>query len=492
MITKCLRRDERRNCWAQQLPAAGLPVLLGLGLGVLLAYLVANGYWLLACGIALLVPMAILVVRYPFAAVMIWLVVVPFVPFVGQYKLVYWVLHRALPLIALVIILVSRALRLKEHRPMRLGPAELAMAAFGIAAVLSILVFGDSIKSILTLYDRTLVPFTIYLLVRFLNPREEDLRRLVPIALLVGFAECVIGLLSWFAPQVLPSIWHSRAEIFGDRVTGTFTQPEVYASVLAFHMVLLFHGAMNRAGRLMRTALILVMGLEVVCIFFTFTRGCWLAGLLVLAGLLYLYPKPTLSLTLLVVAVAFIVSTGLLASEFAHAYERFKTDTTIQDRIVLANAGKRMFFARPLLGWGYDNYDRYDWRFIERVGNAAPTTWDIQSGTSHNTYLTMLAEMGVIGLLLYSFPVLWWLCLTFRVLPRLPKEGFWSRRLLVILWLPVGAYLVVSQSVDMRFFLDPPTLVWFSLGLVANLVQHYLEPESISVPTRFPVARRTT
>jgi O-antigen ligase len=141
-----------------------------------------------------------------------------------------------------------------------------------------------------------------------------------------------------------------------------------------------------------------------------------------------------------------------------------------------------MFLARPFLGWGYGNYDLYDWQFMERVGNIAPNIWDIKRGTSHNTYMTMLAETGAIGFLTYAFPVFWWLGHTIKALLRLPKQGFWSQRLLIIMWLSVGFYILVAQAVDMRFFWFSQTVLWLTLGLISNMaVQTDLKPAEVGL-----------
>jgi len=82
----------------------------------------------------------------------------------------------------------------------------------------------------------------------------------------------------------------------------------------------------------------------------------------------------------------------------------------------------------------------------------------------------MLAETGAIGFLAYAFPVAWWLGHTIKALPRLPKRGFWSQRLLITMWLAIGFYMLVAQAVDMRFFWFSHTVPWLTLGLIADMV----------------------
>jgi len=88
--------------------------------------------------VALVVPGAILFNRYPFVAVMIWLLVFPFFArepsAAGRY--IYWILHRAMIPTALGIAILSDWLRVKKREPVRLGRAELAMVIFlGLALV---------------------------------------------------------------------------------------------------------------------------------------------------------------------------------------------------------------------------------------------------------------------------------------------------------------------------------------------------------------------
>jgi O-antigen ligase len=454
-----------------------LPLVLGGGLALLLAKLIVGENLLFALPIVFLVPVAILVIRYPFAAIILWMAVMPWFPFTGIYKYLYFAIHRFLIPLALGINILSRMLRLKKHKAVQLGPASLAIVAFGAMGIVSIFASRNHWKTLFTLQDRFLVPFMAYWLVRFSSAQEKDLKRLIPLILLLNLAEYAISLVSWFAPGVLPSIWLN--ELIGNRTMGTFGQPAAYACVLILFSVLFYHDAVNRPNGSRRTLQILAFGLGMVCLFFTFTRGVWLAGILVLLGLLYLHPKPTVLLISMVLPIMLILSAAPLAREFAHAVDRLESaEEAGERRLVLANAGKKMFYARPVFGWGFSNYDRHDWKFMERVEETTPTTYQIRQATSHHTYLTILAEMGAVGFFLYAFPVIWWLIFTIKALPRLPKEGFWNRRLLVAMWFPIVTHIVLAQDIDMRFFPYTLSLFWINLGFIANMVQTHLQPNN--------------
>jgi hypothetical protein len=64
--------------WEVRFLHAWLPLLLGLGFGVFLALLVDREDWHFLVAAVLIVPAAMLLIRYPFAAILIWILVFPF------------------------------------------------------------------------------------------------------------------------------------------------------------------------------------------------------------------------------------------------------------------------------------------------------------------------------------------------------------------------------------------------------------------------------
>ena len=480
IITKTCS-EKPPSFWDLYFLPIGLPVLLSLGLGPLIALLIARGNWVLALPVLFLIPLAILLVKDPFVAIMIWMLVMPWFPFQGIYKYLYFTIHRLLIPIALVILALSYLLKIKKRPPSKMGLPELSMIAFVTMSVTSILVTGNHWKMVFDVQDQFLIPFAAYGLVRLSNAREGKLKRLIPLMVFITVAECVISLLSWFTPQVLPSIWLNS--LIGNRTMGTLRQPAAYGCLLVLYLVCFYHDAMRREKGCVRTIEILAFILGTGCLFLTFTRGVWLVSILLMLGWLYLYPKKTMTFLAVAIPLLAILSVTLLNREFTHAYERLSDTEEGKDaRLVLANAGKNMFYARPIFGWGFGNYDYYDQEFLERINETTPTRWQIEKGTSHHTYLTILAEMGLVGFFFYAFPIFWWLGLSFKALPRLPNTGFWSRRLLIALWLPIGAHILLAQDIDMRFFPYVLTLFWINLGFIANITQSALTTKA-SCPT---------
>jgi hypothetical protein len=473
ITTTTVHSNKYLHFWERYFLPIGLPLLIGLALGPFLAFLIVNEAWLFVFAVPFLVPAAVLLIRYPFAAIVIWMMVLPFFPS-GSNRYLYWIFCNALIPGTLGITILARMFRLKKYRPLRLGWPELAMLVYLAVGVISILLTrSQPLRGIYTLYLRTFVPFAAYWLVRSINPDGKDLQRLIRFMVVLCLAESVIGLVSWYAPEVLPRMWLTRNQA-GVRTMGTFTEAAAYTIVMMWLMLFTLHYAMTRTEKAKRVFLMLTFGLGLVCIFFSFNRASWLTALLVMLGLLYIYPKPVVLLIAVLLPVMIVLSTTVMTNEVAFAYERLTGEAgqrSAESRLIQAQAGRKMFLAKPFLGWGYGNYDLYDWKFMERVGNVAVGR-GAKRHTSHNTYLTMLAETGAIGFLAYAFPIAWWLGHTIKALPRLPQRGFWSRKLLIIMWLSVGFYLLVAQTLDMRFFGFDHTMLWLTLGLISNMVVH--------------------
>jgi O-antigen ligase len=228
---------------------------------------------------------------------------------------------------------------------------------------------------------------------------------------------------------------------------------------------------------LFKSVCLFAFGFAAIGIFISFSRGSWLGGLIVVAALLLVYPKVTIRMIIIVLTVMLILGNSVMAEQIAWANERLESEDTALDRLVVFHTALQMIKARPLLGWGYETYDRYDRQFQERVANHVI----VKDLTSHNTYLTVLAERGVIGFLFYYFPLFWLLGQSFRVWPRMPKDGFWSRKLLIVFWLMILFQIVVSNFTDTKRDSFVFTMWWLQLGFIANIVHTYLEPGNVGL-----------
>ena len=461
-----------RSLWA-------LALLVGPVLGIALAFCIVNQQWHLVLALLLLAPALVLFNAYPFGALIIWLLLNAFLqePPTRAYRMMYWVVHRALPPAVLALVILALLLRVtRRRRQVKLGLPEVCMLAYLALAVLNVLWFHASpLQQLYLLYDEVFIPFCLYCLIRFTLSSENDVRRLLPVAFVLVLTQFTVGLLSWLAPGVLPSAWLIYQ---GQRATGTLAYPHAYTTTLLFFGLLLFHAAVTEKSLLLRAAWFSASGLSFIGVFLSFSRGSWLGAVVAGVGLLFAYPKIALRSLLLLLVVLAVLGGGILSDQMAFAQERLASESTARDRLVIWDAGLRLIEARPLFGWGYGNYGLYAGQLQRRVLNYVTEN----PHASHNSYIGLAAELGLPALFLFMLPLLWWLVHTLKVWPRMAQEGFWSRRLLVVFWLVILANVVVTFFSDMRHSTYGMGMWWITLGLIANLIDLHPEPASLTLP----------
>jgi O-antigen ligase len=439
--------------------------------GVVAGALVATGLWIVAAGLALAGTLCVLVVRSPWSAVLLWVLVTPLAGTTdgGGARAIYWLVHRGLPLVAVAAIVVGPWFGLRRRDLPRLGLPELLMAAYAGVTLVSVLYTAPSVVGRTTLlFDRVVVPMCIYLVVRLLRPGDRELRQLLSAVAVTLVVQSAIGMASWSGPALLRPEWLGKV---GERTTGSLQAVDVFGTTMIFCGLYLFHvGARNARSYRERVVMVLLVLLSVLMIFMSFSRSTWAAASLVLLALAFRFRR-YLRRSILWAAIGLfaLAATGILNSQWQYAQYRLeseRSEASALSRLPVYLAAWRMFEAKPLTGFGYENFDRYDRPFQGRVGDLV---FPEKNHASHNVYLTLLAEQGVLGFVLYLAPAACWLTASIARRRRLAADGIRSRDLVFVLWLVVLAHLVVNNFSRMHlpFGLG---MWWLTLGLIASIV----------------------
>lgn len=455
--------------------------LAGLGLAIVAGYLVVTGNWMLGLAALLALPAFIILHRYPWLALLIWLFVVPLFSITpdARGRMIYWLAHRTLPLLTLIIMLVAARFRMSKHVFPKLGWPEAMMGIYVLFGLFSIFLLNDKPQATFYLfYDRVISPMCLYLLIRLWAPSEEDLKRLAPVMLFLLLFQVMVGLIAWYSPSLLPSPWVK--EEFG-RTTGTLSSYGAYAATMLFSGLFLLQAALNQKTGLLRNIYFLSFILAGFGVFMSFSRGAWVAGALVMLGLLLIDQKRIIQIAFIAVPLVFFLAAGPLAGQLNWANERLYSERSEQSaliRLPVFQASVRMFAEKPLFGWGYENFNRYDTQFYSAIEGVAVEVKDL---SSHNFFLTLLAEQGLVGTLLFLFPFFWWLVRSVRILPRRPADGIWGRKWLILSWLFIFAYIVINLFHNMRVVFGLG-IWWVGLGLIAVALQRKVKSKKLAAP----------
>ena len=436
--------------------------VVGVGMALLTGLAVGLDASVVAVALAM-TPFALLLMNYPFAAVLVWVLIMPFFVHGGveAAAAANWILHRALLPGLLLTVVIYHLLGIRRSS-FRLHLYDLAIVAFLGIGVVNVFAMSPNPERIIAAYfDKIVVPIALFWYVRSIGLRPDDLRRLLVVGVITILVQSVIGLVSWLEPSLLPAAWLVRA---GDRTAGTFGGPAPFTITLMLFALLSIHFAAQAASRARTAFLLGVVAVAFAGVLFSLSRGSWLGAAAGTAGLVFLYPRVIAPVAMAGVAVIGLLAIGPLQEQVATAAVRLETQSTIDDRVVTNDASIRMIGDRPLDGFGFQNFERFDERYKQRVGDIPLKI----GGSSHNTYLNMAVEMGLPALVLYFAPVLALLAGSMRLRRWLPSRGAISWPLVVVLWLALLDQFLVSNFLEMiHAYVWGTSVWWLTLGLIA-------------------------
>jgi O-antigen ligase len=447
-------------------PLVPIAVILSVLAAPVLGYLVATGRSDFALLLSIGLPAAAILLRLPFAGVLLWLLVMPyFVQFLEEPNAVSWALHRIAPLALLAVVAAYHALGIR-FSPFRLRLIDYALVVFIVLGVLNVILFAPNPARMgAAFYDSIAVPILFFWLVRATGVRPSDLTLLLIVGLWTVVIQVAVGWMSWIAPGLLPAEWLSRV---GERTTGTLGGPGPFTITLVLFSLLGVHRLGTPMSPLLRTVVIGVVGLALISVFMSLSRGSWLGGAIAVAGLVFVYPRIVLGMSAAAVVLVGILALGPLAPIVEYAVERVDTETTIDDRLITNDAAVRMIQDRPAFGFGFGNFERFDEEYKQRVGEIPLKV----GGSAHNTYLNFAAEFGLPLTAVYFGVPLVLLVQSIRYRRWLSATGPLSGALLLILWLAIADQFIVSNFLEMIHSHRWGTALWWlTLGLIAVLVE---------------------
>jgi len=298
------------------------------------------------------------------------------------------------------------------------------------------------------------VPVIAYYAAAFGKTSEHFPRRLAAAFLWSGIVVAVLGVVNGVAHW---NLWHNVV-IGGDhvsRATSTLDSPAALGTYLgvgvAFAVAVL---SWNGPESLRRPALVLIVA-AVPAAYYTYTRGPVLAGAVVAAAVAVTARRVRWRTLFLLAAmgVGLFVAWSHLTSTAIYK-DRFGVTRTVTPRVVMTDVAVRLFEERPAFGWGFSTFDQA--KFL------VPTTQPIvvQTTTSHDTFLTVLAELGVAGLVLLVVP---WVVIPWRSVAAAAR-GAVEPWLVAACLGAVAVYVIGALTYDTRFFPFVIALPWIAVG----------------------------
>jgi O-antigen ligase len=201
-------------------------------------------------------------------------------------------------------------------------------------------------------------------------------------------------------------------------------------------------------------------------VYFTQTRGPWIGFGLVL--LIFLFTKTTMrKFAFIVVLIISVTATIGTAKKFSLTKGTLFSErqNTVVDREISYLTTVKMIVDHPILGIGFGKFNK-EWSNYFR-GNK-----NIDFGGfdgSHNTFLTMICELGSIGFVIYFIMFYKLVSFCYTTYKKLDITKSFEKSICIIAIALAGMYVVTGTVSDLRWSLMANNLVYIFFGLVASI-----------------------
>jgi O-antigen ligase len=340
---------------------------------------------------------------------------------------------------------------------------DLVPAAFVATALVSLLwgrrVDGDGgLYSLVVIHG---VGAVAYYMAAF-GPFRDSAGRVVLQALLrasiavsaFGFADLVLNWRPWGDPLNWSMLSPPRVIGMNPSVLGMM----IGAGVVIAIAVLAWNGPSD-----MRREAWAALALGLPILVATFTRTPLIAAVAVAAALLLLRSTHRWRSVYLIGFLALGLVAGWTTISASDVYEtRVAERDNVEFREEMMAVSIRAAEHHPAIGWGYGTFDTV--KELPEVQRTGTLSLGIDANTSHNTFLTILVETGLIGLSLFLLP---WVVLGAAALRQVVRQPARPGRWALIAALAVMAVWILNATgIDMRFFSFGSALGWLAVGVL--------------------------
>src|SRR3989344_5892384 len=248
---------------------------------------------------------------------------------------------------------------------------------------------------------------------------------------------------SWFSSLL------SRGKISG---TFQFLGPNEVAAFYNQYTIILLsvYFFMKKEGN--KTLLLLLIILNTYCMMFMYSRAAYLAAAVGLF-LLFSFKKRWLLVPLLLVALSWqVVLPEKAIQRFEGTTDEYgEVEASAERRLLIWDKGMELFKENSLVGIGYGSFSRLG--------------YDL--GDTHNIYVKILVEQGIVGMLIFAILIFTFLAEGFRLYKN--GDDDLSKGLGLGFAICVCVLLVNNICGNRWSYLELSAYFWIFAGLVARL-----------------------
>lgn len=252
------------------------------------------------------------------------------------------------------------------------------------------------------------------------------------------------------------SLWflgHTNQLLYSNRVIATFGQPDFLGAYLVMSLPFIWYLYKNYSSSRQWipafAGIIIILG-----IFSTLSRSAYLGlAVLMLTWGFYHYKLLLTSIVFSVLLFGIIatISPNLVYSQWYRLQVDLNSKWTAENRLVIAQKSIQLIFLKPIFGYGLENFSL---SFPQVIKEQDLGLKDIVVDSSHNLFLDIAVQTGLIGLGLF----LAILILTVKQGLSL-KDGFSKACLSAVI-----AFVIIHQFSPVS--MTPMVLFWICMGII--------------------------
>ena len=300
------------------------------------------------------------------------------------------------------------------------------------------------VLSILTAFNAS-----IFLL---LPQSERQMARLLAIGSLITLAFAYFGVI--FLPQ---RAIHQATEVIEPMLAGAWRGHYPHKNAAAASLVLLsFFGLYIRKTGFPKTGLLIIA----LCVFFLLHTGgktsTAMLPFIVVMSLVFVRLKWTRVFIAIGGIAAFnIISVGAAVFDpLRELVQSFGVDASFTNRSDIWKLAFAAISAKPIFGYGLDSF----WKTPEMVyAGGGGASWAVAAFNAHNSFLDMMINAGVIGLIL---TLIWIMILPLRYIKE--AESTDNDPILTLLYIRLWLYGLYVSCMESTFFQNGGAL-WFCI-----------------------------
>lgn len=199
------------------------------------------------------------------------------------------------------------------------------------------------------------------------------------------------------------------------RVASSLGNPIFLGGYLAMSLPLMLPYILSKKYSLFKMISFLALILGGIILFFTFSRGSWIAAILavilVISLFLYKYKARIIlpkfkSLALVFLIIIITLSYIGLSNNLNNEYWKNRIVSTIsmEHRLHIWSIGLQAFKEKPLIGWGLESFkiafNKYNKHSLENTTHHVPFQ-ETHADRAHNEYIDMAVTGGIVALIIY-------------------------------------------------------------------------------------------